>query len=226
MCVRRFGLRPSTGRWRLLAVVVGAVLFVLAPSAVSAHEFGPFAIDRYAALRVAPDEVELDYVLSLAETPTQADGDSIEADPDAYCTELADQITFDVDGQTVELAGPTTTTLRQDGDGGLTTLRVSCRWVMPVASSTQTRTMEFSDENYSGRAGWREIIVIGDQTSIDGDVTDESLTDRLTDYPDPSRTPTPLPSLSSSRRPTPSARRHCPPPSRVMTTPAATRSPI
>ena len=49
--------------------------------------------------------------------------------------------------------------------------------------------MEFSDTNYSGRAGWREIIVVGDRTAIDGDVSDQSLTERLTDYPDPSENP-------------------------------------
>ena len=70
---------------------------MLNPSATFAHEFGPFAIDRYAAIRVAPDEIELDYVLSLAETPTQADGEAIEADPEAYCTSLATDIELLVD---------------------------------------------------------------------------------------------------------------------------------
>ena len=57
---------------------------MLSPQVTSAHEFGPFAIDRYAGILVAPDDIELDYVLGFAETPTQADGDRIEADPDAY----------------------------------------------------------------------------------------------------------------------------------------------
>ena len=96
--------------WRPIAVAIGAALLVLAPSTASAHEFGPFAIDRYAAIRVAPDEVQLDYVLSLAETPTQAEGDSIEADPAQYCTELTGQIELTVDGEAVELQGLTATT--------------------------------------------------------------------------------------------------------------------
>ena len=182
-------VRSIVRGWRPVAVAIGAVLLVLAPSTASAHEFGPFAIDRYAAIRVAPDEVQLDYVLSLAETPTQADGDSIEADPEQYCTELAEEIELSVDGRPVELAGLNATTLREDGDGGLTTLRVVCDWLSPLPTSNEARTMEFSDANYSGRAGWREIIVVGDRTTIDGDVTDESLTERLTDYPDPSENP-------------------------------------
>ncbi len=156
---------------------------------MSAHEFGPFAIDRYAGIRVAPQELEVDLVLSLAETPTQADGDSIEADATAYCTSLLDDVSLVVDGATVDLATPTASTLRQDGDGGLTTLRVNCNWTTPLAATTAERTVEFDDANYSGRVGWREIIVVGDGTEISGDVRDTSLTERLTDYPDPDENP-------------------------------------
>ncbi len=89
-----------------LCAFVMALVVMLSPQATFAHEFGPFAIDRYAALRVAPDEIELDYVLSLAETPTQADGDSIEADVDAYCTSLSNDFVLAVDGNAVDSGQP------------------------------------------------------------------------------------------------------------------------
>ena len=118
---------------RAALVVVAAVAVVLAlPTPAAAHEFGPFAIDRYAALRVAPGELEIDYVLSLAETPTQADGDSIEAAPDAYCASLSDEFTLLVDGVALDTPPAAVTTARQDGDGGLTTLRVSCNWTIQL----------------------------------------------------------------------------------------------
>ena len=139
--------------------------------------------------RVAPDEIELDYVLSLAETPTQADGGQIETDPEGYCTSLAGGFEFTLDGAEIALTGVSATTLREDGDGGLTTLRVVCNWVTPIAVSDDVRTVRFDDSNFSGRAGWREIIVIGDATEVTGQVRDDSLTARLTDYPDPSENP-------------------------------------
>ncbi|MEO1063648.1 MAG: nickel transporter, partial [Actinomycetota bacterium] len=112
----------------LLVVTVAAFVVVGLPSPASAHEFGPFAIDRYVGILAGPDGLEIDYVVDLAETPTQADGDRIERDPVGYCASLLDSIDLTVDGVTPDLVGPTAFTLRQDGDGGLTTLRIECGW--------------------------------------------------------------------------------------------------
>ena len=179
----------ATLRRAALVILLATIAVLSAPSAAQAHEFGPFAIDRYAGIRVAPDELEIDYVLSLAETPTQADGDSIEADPDAYCTSLLDEIDVIVDDVAIALPAATTSVDREDGDGGLTTLRVVCNWTTALDPAATPHTVEFDDANYDGRVGWREIIVIGDRTEVSGDVRDESLTERLTDYPDPDENP-------------------------------------
>ena len=179
--------RHRLARRRSVVVALVAMLVMLiAPPAVSAHEFGPFAIDRYAAIRVAPDEIEIDYVLSLAETPTQAEGDTIEADSMAYCATLLGNVEILLDGSAVEFADVAATTMRQEGDGGLTTLRVVCSSVTSIDVADGARAMTIVDDNFSRRVGWREIIVIGDRTSVSGEVDDESITDRLTDYPEPS----------------------------------------
>ncbi len=168
----------------LLSALVAVATVLGGSRPVSAHEFGPFAIDRYAALLVSPDGFVLDYVLDLAETPTQSDGDRIEAAPADYCLELLESISLDVDGDPVTLGGLEASSLRQDGDGGLTTLRVECRWTSEVAASTEARTVVFEDDNYRERVGFREIVVVGDRMAIEGEVTDESVTERLTDFPD------------------------------------------
>lgn len=175
-------------RFVLATVVVVAGLVGSAPT-VLAHEFGPFAIDRYAAILVGPDAIELDYVLELAETPTQSDGDRIESDPEAYCVELAESMTMTLDGEPVALGTPSATTLRQDGDGGLTTLRVECSWDAAIGLADDERTVFYDDDNYRERVGWREIIVVGDRTEIIGDVTDTSVTARVTDFPDADENP-------------------------------------
>jgi ABC-type nickel/cobalt efflux system permease component RcnA len=171
-----------TARIALAIGIVVAGVVGSAPTAL-AHEFGPFAIDRYAAILASPDAIELDYVLELAETPTQSDGDRIESDPEAYCAELAGSMTMTLDGQPVDLGTPGATTLRQDGDGGLTTLRVECSWETTIGSADGERTLFYDDDNYRERVGWREIIVVGDRTEISGDVTDTSVTTRATEFP-------------------------------------------
>lgn len=120
----------------LVLVVVSAFVVLGMPSPASAHEFGPFAIDRYVGILAGPDGLEIDYVVDLAETPTQADGDRIEADPVGYCASLLDSIELRVAGEVPALDGPAAGTLRQDGDGGLTTLRIECGWTASLSPST------------------------------------------------------------------------------------------
>ena len=171
----------------LLFVIVAAFVVLGMPSPASAHEFGPFAIDRYVGILAGPDGLEIDYVVDLAETPTQADGDRIEADPVGYCASLLDSIELTVDGAVPDLDGPTAWTLRQDGDGGLTTLRIECGWTASLSSGPWS--VIFDDGNSVDRVGWREIVVVGDRTAITGDVSDSSITKRLTDFPDADENP-------------------------------------
>ncbi len=183
---------PSRRRRVLRAALVGVVAaFVVmsGPSPAFAHEFGPFAIDRYAALLIGPDGGEFDYVFEFAETPTQADGDRIEADPDAFCVELLDGVTYTVGGTPVDLSALQASAVRQDGDGGLTTIRLECGWTTSWEETTGEQAVVFDDDNFRGRAGWREILVVADRTELTGDVTDETVTERLTDFPDADENP-------------------------------------
>ena len=172
-----------------LALFVALFVVIAGPSPALAHEFGPFAIDRYAALLVGPEGGEFDYVFEFAETPTQADGDRIEADPESFCTELLDGVTFTVDGVAVELSEPRAAAVRSDGDGGLTTLRLECGWDTSWSSASGEGAVVFDDANFRGRVGWREIVVVADRTEISGDVSDESVTERLTEFPDADENP-------------------------------------
>ena len=173
----------------LIAAAVAAVALLAGGRPVAAHEFGSFAIDRYAAILVSPDGVELDYVIGFAETPTQADGDRVEADPAAFCQEMIASVEFTIDGAPVDLGETTATTLRQDGDGGLTVLRTECNWTAALDLSEGSHAVVFDDDNYRERVGWREVVVVGDRMEISGDVSSETATGRLTDFPDPEDNP-------------------------------------
>ncbi|MEM8902378.1 MAG: hypothetical protein AAGF02_01635 [Actinomycetota bacterium] len=173
----------------LLFTAVAAIVVLGMPSPASAHEFGPFAIDRYVGILASPDGLQIDYVLDLAETPTQADGDRIEADPASHCSTLLESMEVLVDGVVPDLVGPTASVLRQDGDGGLTTLRVECGWTASLPASPGERSIVFEDGNFTERVGWREIVVVGDRTEVIGDVSSSSITQRLTDFPDPDENP-------------------------------------
>jgi len=169
----------------LFATVLVTLFVALGlPGSASAHEFGPFAIDRYLAVLVSPEQLTVDYVFDLAETPTQADGDSIEADPATWCSDRLDDVTFTLDGSSVAVTAGGATAVRSEGDGGLTTLRIECAATVALASTSTVQTLEIDDANFSERVGWREIVVVGDRVAVTGDVSSESITTRLTDFPD------------------------------------------
>ncbi|MEM8746015.1 MAG: hypothetical protein AAGF91_04880 [Actinomycetota bacterium] len=183
--------RRPLGRLRTLlaAGVIGVLAALLAPGTASAHEFGPFAIDRYIAVLVSPDGLTIDYVMDLAETPTQDLGDGIEADPAGWCDSLLEDVTVNVDGTSASINADAATAERRDGDGGLTTMRIECDWSVELDETADERTIEVDDGNYTERVGWREIVVVGDLTAISGDVSDDTITFRLTDFPDPDENP-------------------------------------
>ena len=65
---------------------------------------------------------------------------------------------------------------------GLPTLRVECtyRW----KNAARSGTLRYSDHNFDGRIGWREITAIGDRATIaKSDVPTVSNSARLTKYP-------------------------------------------
>ncbi len=167
-----------------IALLCAALVTVGFPSPATAHDYGPFAIDRYAGILVSPDGIVVDYVVDLAETPTQAEGDTVEADPAAWCAERLVDITVTVDGAPVTLHAVSAVADRRPGDGGLTTMRVECGWSAPIDPADSRRRMVVTDRNDTGRVGWREIVVVGNLVAIEGDVTDETITARLTDFPD------------------------------------------
>ncbi len=153
------------------------------PSPAAAHEFGPFAVDRYVGVLVSPDGITVDYVVDLAEQPTLRTGDEAKADPAAWCAGRLNEFVITIDGAKLTLEpGEALLTVRS-GDGGLETMRVECGWTAEFEQTETSRQMMVVDGN-DGSIGWREIVVVGDRVAITGDVSADSLTSRLTDLPD------------------------------------------
>jgi ABC-type nickel/cobalt efflux system permease component RcnA len=67
------------------------------------------------------------------------------------------------------------------GAGGLSTLRLTCEF--GAAISGQLTGLSFSDNSYSERIGWREIVVNADGLKLNGDYSSISISQRLTSYP-------------------------------------------
>src|SRR5271154_5324575 len=111
------GRHPVFVRVRLVRSVFAAIAalgLILFPLPSSAHPMGNFSISHYAAIRVEPGEIEVRYLIDMAEIPTYQEIQDngfvpMEDDPGlrAYLLKkselLAGGLTLEVNGKTLRL---------------------------------------------------------------------------------------------------------------------------
>ena len=180
-----------------VALVVGAtalIALLLSAGPASAHPLGNFTSNTYAGVRVARDRIAVDYVLDLAEIPTQQTMPSVDADSDglvstgeraAYgrdqCAVLAAGLAVRIDGERLAVASAGGRLTFPPGLAGLSTLRLECDLSAPVA---RLGDVDVHDGNLADRVGWHEVTAVGDGTTLrDSSVPAVSASARLTAYP-------------------------------------------
>jgi ABC-type nickel/cobalt efflux system permease component RcnA len=137
---------------------------------VAGHPLGNFSISHYAAIQVNEREVELRYILDLAEIPTFQElqhhgvvADAAHPSAFAYADWKSDVLKrglwLEVGREALTLERRTVEILFPPGAGGLPTLKVGARYRATLPPSTGPASLTYRDENYADRAGWKEIIV-------------------------------------------------------------------
>ena len=164
-------MTPSRGNVVRVVSFLG-VMFAVIP--LLAHPMGNFSVNHYSGIKITRDSIELRYFIDMAEIPTfqelQAAG--LKADPQdpqipAYLRSKADQfwrgITFKLDGRAVGFECSEGQVIFPPGAGGLPTMKFgfTCRAPLTGVKSGQ-HFIEYRDDNFQDRAGWKEIIVNAD----------------------------------------------------------------
>lgn len=185
-------------RWLVIgmAVVISLIVVVATPGVASAHPLGNFTSNTAVRLVVAPDGIDLRYVLDLAEIPTARFRQSADTDDSGTvgddeatamaarrCTDLLRGLDVTLDGTTVvadlggaDLAFP-------EGQAGLPTTRLTCD--SRLAIDTIGTDVTVDDTNVPDRIGWREVTAVGDRvTLLASTVPEASDTNLLRRYPD------------------------------------------
>jgi len=180
----------------LVMALAWALLSLGAPKSASAHPLGNFTVNRYSRIEMYSDVVRVNYAVDMAEIPafqemdaidTDGDGEVSAGESDAYVELASETITADLtllldgDARTLEpVAGRLTF---PEGQGGLDTIRLDA--VFETAAPAGLTAIEFGDENYGERLGWREIVVTPlAGLALDGAPPTEDVSDGLTMYPD------------------------------------------
>ena len=185
--------------FRILAAIALALSAGwLVPSAVAAHPLGNFTINHYAGLAIAPDRIDVDVVIDMAEIPAfqerqnmDADGDGSVADDEAAtwvsgaCASLVPKLDLRHDGRVVALVAGTSSVAFPSGAGGLSTLRMECGFSATLSPAIGApATITFTDTSYTERLGWREIVATGNGMILDTHgLPTTSPSQKLTAYP-------------------------------------------
>ena len=188
---------------RLLLLVLAApvVLLIIAamsrPESAVAHPLGNFTVNQYSRLELYSDAVRIKYVLDMAEIPafqeigqidTNGDGETGASENDAYlarrASDLSNNLHLSLNGSPAALELLSSEIAFPEGQAGLRTLRISL--LLHSSAPVGHMSIEYRDENYADRIGWREVLVRPAQgvTVSHSNVASQDISSELTSYPD------------------------------------------
>jgi ABC-type nickel/cobalt efflux system permease component RcnA len=168
------------------------------PPVSFAHPLGNFSISRYAALLIGQAELELRYLIDMAEIPTflelQENGmvpavghPSVRAYLDRQTTVLQAGLRVEVNGQRLSLQGVSSEVVFTPGAGELPTLKfgIVYRASLAVPCLDDPCHLHYQDTNFPGRLGWQEVIAVAEPgiTVLQNSVSAPDRSRALTDYP-------------------------------------------
>ena len=169
---------------------------LLASAPLFAHPMGNFSVNHYSKITLNRSQIELLYIIDMAEIPTfqelQAAG--LKADPEdphisAYLRSKADEfwqgLMLKLDGRPVELECAERQVIFPPGAGGLPTMKFgfTCRAPLSKLASGQHR-LEYRDDNFQERVGWKEVIVDADPVlQLASSVPNKDRSAELSNYP-------------------------------------------
>ena len=173
--------------WLPLALILSA-----APS--FAHPMGNFSINHYSKIKIHRGSIEIRYLIDMAEIPTfqearQFDMTAAADDPNAarylerQAQLLKEGISVEGDGRAVGLNTMSRQIVFAAGAGGLPTMKIGFVFRGQLDAKAGAHKISYIDNNFPGRAGWKEIVVLGDGAGIlDSSASGVDRSQELTNY--------------------------------------------
>jgi nickel/cobalt transporter (NicO) family protein len=185
-------------RWILPLLVAIGVVIAGAPERAEAHPLGNFTVNQYSRLEIGRDTLSMRYLVDMAEIPafqerqaidTNSDGQIDNAEQASYLAKqipaLLKGLHLAVHGRPAELQPVAQALSFPDGQGGLPTLRIQLDLAAPIGDATQPIAIDYRDDNFAERIGWREIVIRPGEgvTLKDASVPAQDQSDELRTYP-------------------------------------------
>src|SRR5262249_17461377 len=143
---------------------------------------GNFTINRSTAVELSGNRLYVSYVLDLAEIPTFQDEQSGVGQA-VYLRRIEHGLHVEVGGRQVALATVAQRLPHPKGQGGLHTTRFEVILAGPTLRGSEP--VAVSDETYSGRIGWKEVVVVAGHGGrvVSSTAPSTSRSDFLRSYP-------------------------------------------
>ena len=167
---------------RLLALAVALAALAVTASA-AAHPLGNFTINRFSKLDLSGNRLYVLYVLDMAEIPTFQAKQAGGVDAAAYSRRIAANLTLSVNGKAAPLVVSRHALAFPPGQGGLDTTRLEVLLSGPRLHVLTS--VVYSDNNYAGRIGWKEVVVQSGAGArvLSSSAPSKSISDDLLAYP-------------------------------------------
>jgi len=155
---------------------------------------GNFSVNHYGKIKVGQTSVEILYLVDMAEIPTYQEmrqfGMNTHPDDaadlrylDGQETRLKQGLTLEIDGRALRLDTISRQVAFADGAGGLPTMKLSFIFRGKLDAAAGAHKLSYADNNFAGRSGWKEIVVIGEGPTILGSTAPEvDRSQELTNY--------------------------------------------
>ncbi len=186
---------------RFISILLCFLLyFFLSSTPALAHPMGNFSINHYSRIEVLEDSLGLRYIIDMAEIPTfqelgeidtDGDKDSSQEEQKTYLSRKAEEfkkgLSLKLNDKPIELAADSSDMVFIPGAGGLPTIKITVEYSASLQKEdlSELNSLFYRDDNYEGRTGWKEIIVLGKgEVSItSSSAPSRDISNELTSYP-------------------------------------------
>jgi nickel/cobalt exporter len=186
----------SNNRCRHLRSKLVLFLFVLLLTGARsfAHPMGNFSVNHYSKVTIKQGSLEVVYLIDMAEIPTFQEVRQFNLTPradDPTTTQyletqeqlLKQGLSLEADGQPVILDTISREVNFADGAGGLPTMKFRFVFRSKLSLTSATHKLSYVDNNFPGRAGWKEIVVLSEgATILDSSAPTTDRSQELTNY--------------------------------------------
>jgi ABC-type nickel/cobalt efflux system permease component RcnA len=184
----------NTSNHRRAGIALFLFVLILSCASALAHPMGNFSVNHYSKIKLGQQAIAIRYVIDMAEIPTFQEMRQFDIipkgdDPSAsrYLNReeqlLKQGLLLENDGRAVRLDTISREVSFADGAGGLPTMKIGFVFRAKLYVTAEAHKLSYVDNNFPGRAGWKEIVVLGDGAAIlDSSAPDTDRSMELTKY--------------------------------------------